>query len=58
MAKLSHKEVEYEHPAKMPPNNCAHCMHSFRRNRNMHCEIVVDPIRPEDWCNKYEREEK
>lgn len=50
--KLSHDEVGYEHPAR-GPHHCSQCEHYQRPNRGWRCEIVQDPIRPEDWCEKF-----
>lgn len=54
--KLSHAEVGYEHPAKNMKTRCENCIHykaGYPPGLYPHCEIVVDPIRPEDWCRKY-----
>jgi len=49
--KYSHEEVGYEHPAK-GPHHCSECKH-YETGGGWHCEIVKDPIHPEDWCKKF-----
>jgi hypothetical protein len=51
--KLTHSEVNYEHPAQ-GMNECRDCKHYDAP----HCRLVKDPIRPEDWCKKFERRNK
>lgn len=46
--KLRHEAVGYEHPAR-GSNHCSECKHYLGRA----CEIVRDPIRPEDWCRRF-----
>jgi hypothetical protein len=51
--KLSHSQVDYEHPAK-GAERCAGCKH-YLPGKPPHCEDVKDPIRPEDWCRRFEQ---
>ena len=54
--KYTHAEVRFEHPAR-GENTCDECEHFIRGSLGgWHiggCEIVKDPIEPEDWCNKF-----
>jgi hypothetical protein len=54
--KYTHAEVGLEHPARVK-NTCDECAHFIRGSLGgWHvggCEIVEDPIEPEDWCNKF-----
>ena len=54
--KYTHAEVRFEHPAR-GKNTCDECAHFIRGSLGgWHvggCEIVKDPIEPEDWCNKF-----
>ena len=54
--KYTHAEVRFEHPAR-GKNTCDECAHFIRGSLGgWHvggCEIVKNPIEPEDWCNKF-----
>jgi ketosteroid isomerase-like protein len=54
--KYTHAEVRFEHPAR-GKNTCDECAHFIRGSLGgWHvggCELVKDPIEPEDWCNKF-----
>ena len=54
--KYTHAEVRFEHPAR-GNNTFDECAHFIRGSLGgWHvggCEIVKDPIEPEDWCNKF-----
>jgi hypothetical protein len=54
--KYTHAEVGFEHPSR-GKNTCDECAHFVRGSLGgWHvggCEIVKDPIEPEDWCNKF-----
>jgi hypothetical protein len=54
--KYTHAEVRFEHPAR-GKNACDECAHFIRGSLGgWHvggCEIVKDPIEPEDWCNNF-----
>jgi hypothetical protein len=55
--KRSHAEVDYQHPAE-GKDHCAQCRHYIgppERGGTPHCEGVVDPIRPQDWCARFKR---
>ena len=52
--KSNHISVQYEHPAN-GRNHCGICSH-FIRSHIPRCEIVVSPIRSEDWCNEFEKD--
>jgi hypothetical protein len=52
--KLSHSEVFYQHPSQQDDEKCADCKH-FIDAKPARCEHVKSPIRPEDWCRKFER---
>ena len=49
LPKLSHEEVNYEHPAK-GQDHCSICKHYEGDG----CDTVQDPIRGEDWCNRFD----
>jgi len=54
--KYTHAEVRFEHPAR-GKDTCDECAHFIRGSLGgWHvggCEIVKDPIEPEDWCKKF-----
>ncbi len=54
--KYTHAEVRFEHPAR-GKNSCDECAHFIRGSLGgWHvggCELVNDPIEPQDWCNKF-----
>jgi hypothetical protein len=54
--KYTHAEVRFEHPAR-GKNTCDECAQFIRGSLGgWHvggCEIVKNPIEPEDWCNKF-----
>ena len=54
--KYTHAEVRFEHPAR-GKNTCDECAHFIRGSLGgWHvggCELVKDPIEPQDWCNKF-----
>ena len=54
--KYTHAEVRFEHPAS-GKNTCDECAHFIRGSLGgWHvggCELVKDPIEPQDWCNKF-----
>ncbi len=54
--KHTHVEVGFEHPARAK-NTCDECAHFIRGSLGgWHvggCELVKDPIEPQDWCNKF-----
>jgi hypothetical protein len=54
--KYTHAEVGFEHTAR-GKNTCDECAHFIRGSLGgWHvggCEIVKDPIEPEDWCDKF-----
>jgi hypothetical protein len=52
--KLSHAAVKYEHPSAHGGKSCASCVH-FIAASPPRCESVQTPIRPEDFCKRYER---
>jgi hypothetical protein len=61
--KYTHAEVRFEHPARnktlydSPAEYLRRVAHFIRGSLGgWHvggCEIVKDPIEPEDWCNKF-----
>jgi hypothetical protein len=53
--KLPHSKVGYEHPSqhRQACRSCEHFIHASPRPR---CEGVKDPIRWEDWCERFEPE--
>jgi len=53
--KFSHKAVGLEHPAS-GEDHCAECKHW--QGEVGQCAIVRPPVRPEDWCKKFEEKEK
>jgi phage-related protein (TIGR01555 family) len=58
--KHTHEEVKYEHPS-VHKGDCSKCVHfiaSTAVTTIPHCEGVVDPIRPEDFCSHFELKEK
>jgi hypothetical protein len=52
--KSKHSVVNYEHPAK-GRNHCGNCAH-FINAHIPRCETVMNPIRPGDWCKRWERD--
>lgn len=52
--KAKHSAVNYEHPAQSA-NHCGICKH-FIRAHIPRCETVRNPIRPSDWCKRFEKE--
>lgn len=53
-SKLEHGEVHYG--KGMPRAHCSICKHYVpppNRDDKPHCDIVVDPIRPSDWCDRF-----
>ncbi len=54
--KYTHAEVGFEHPAR-GKDICGECAHFIRGSLGgWHvggCEIVKDPIEPENWCNRF-----
>ena len=54
--KYTHAEVRFEHPSR-GKNTCDECAHFIRGSLGgWHvggCELVNDPIEPQDWCNKF-----
>ena len=54
--KYTQAEVRFEHPAR-DKNTCDECAHFIRGSLGgWHvggCELVKDPIEPQDWCNKF-----
>lgn len=58
--KLTHGEVKYEHPAKKAEQRCRLCRHFIPERgeedkSKPRCEIVRQPIRAGDWCERFER---
>jgi hypothetical protein len=51
--KFSHAKVGYEHPAQ-GKDHCSLCEHYLVRINAPRCEIVKSPIRPNDWCERFE----
>ena len=51
-AKLTKKAVHFEHPAK-GKERCRECMHFYTRTET--CSVVAGEIRPQDWCDHFER---
>lgn len=49
--KLDHKSVAFEHPAK-GVDHCGDCVNW--QGPVGQCKIVRPPVRPVDWCNKFE----
>lgn len=51
--KASHASVNYG-PGQANGAHCAVCKHyQVGLHDQMHCELVVDPIRPEMWCKLF-----
>jgi hypothetical protein len=53
--KLDHSQVNYEHPSRHPGKYCSGCAHYIRAHIPR-CEAVKNPIRPVDWCKRWERD--
>lgn len=53
MIKRTKDSVQYEHPAKIPQNNCGVCEHYCGYNL---CAKVMGEVQPEDWCKLWEHE--
>jgi len=51
--KYCHAEVWYEHPSKHIDESCGHCVH-YIRGHVPRCQAVTGPIRPQDWCQRFE----
>lgn len=51
--KRTHEAVHYEHPSGHGRERCAVCAH-FISSNPPRCEGVQSPIRPEDWCKRFE----
>ena len=49
--KISHKACDYG-PGHKDGDHCSIC--EYYVPDGPHCEKVVDPIRPMDWCNRFE----
>ena len=50
--KESHEAVKYENESKQPRETCSRCQH-FIDEDPARCDIVVSPIEPEGWCEKF-----
>jgi hypothetical protein len=50
--KYSHAEVSYEHPSEST-KHCVGCEH-YIHAQVPRCEHVKSPIRPKDWCERWE----
>lgn len=48
--RLPHSAVGFEHPAK-GKEHCKGCFFYFPDGP--HCQLVADPIAPEDWCGRF-----
>jgi len=54
VSKLTHAEAGYHRGPGETGSHCGICRH-FRRGVVLHCEIVEDPIRSQDGCDKFEQ---
>jgi hypothetical protein len=52
--KVSHESVDYKHPSPYIRSRCGTCEHFIKANPPR-CEHVANPIRAEDYCDKFER---
>jgi len=51
--KLSHRLVEFEHPAQ-GPHHCSQCKHWLGpKPDDDSCGIVVPPVTAPDWCKEF-----
>jgi hypothetical protein len=50
--KYSHAEVDYEHPSE-GVDHCSGCEH-YIHAMVPRCQHVKSPIRPKDWCERFE----
>lgn len=51
--KARHSAVGYESPASDPERHCSACEH-YIAAKVPRCQIVKSPIRPGDWCERFE----
>jgi hypothetical protein len=56
-AKRSHSSVEYEHPSRHEGKECRDCVHYIGANPPR-CTGVQSPIRPVDYCKRFERKSR
>ena len=55
--KLSHEDVNYEHPSAHPPEKCSGCVHFIRANP-ARCQNVKPPIRVMDRCEHFKSKDE